>query len=114
MLERHHEAPDSLETPNAPVEINWEGLRDAPLVGINGTIDWNQIERERILGAEAEYTWTDDDDDESESLNENEVHDYDDYGEQFYDNLLDEDFDVIEWIPYEIGDDEFLAMMEVD
>lgn len=122
MLDRHQEAPDSFETTNLSPEINWERLRDAPLVGINGIIVWNQIERERFLGIESESNWTEDDnhdddngDDESvECLNEDEVFYYENYDEQVHEYLLEQEWDGTEWIPYDVENDEIIEMMVVD
>lgn len=100
MLEKHQDAPDQLETPNVPIEINWERLRDAPLVGIDGIIDWNQLERERLLGLEEEYTWTEENeesaenDEDMEDPNENEDLFYGVYDEQDYEGFMDD----VEWI----------------
>lgn len=110
MLERHEEAPDSSETATVPLAINWERLRDAPLVGLNGIIDWNQIDRERTLGIESEYTWTEDDDNESECLNETDDSYSDNYDERVYEQLLEEELDVNEWIPNDVENDEFVEM----
>lgn len=115
MLERHEEAPDSFETPNVYLETNWERLRDAPLVGLNGIIDWNQIERERVLGIEPEYTWTEDDDDtQNECFSDDEDSCYDNFDERVCEYLLEEEVDIIEWIPNEAEADEYIEMMAVD
>lgn len=120
MLEKHQEAPDSFETPTtvSASNVNWERLRDAPLVGIDGTIDWNQIDRERMIGIEPEYHWTEEDDggnnnddNGSESLDENEVND--DYEDE-YEYFLEEQFEAIEWMPNEFRNDELNEMMVVD
>lgn len=104
MLEKYQEAPDESET-NASVAINWERVRDAPLVGINGIIDWNQLERERLLGVEAEHTWSDEvvdaednvnEDNENESFWEYEAWQYDDDGN--HEGVQEGEFDVIEWM----------------
>lgn len=112
MLERREEAPETSETPTEPLEINWERLRDAPLVGINGIIDWHQIERERTLGIEAEYTWTEDDDNPSECFDEDSCDD--NYDERDYEYLLEEGLVVDELIPNDVEIDEFIDMMVVD
>lgn len=106
MLERHQEAPDSLPTAN---KTDWARLRDSPLVGLNGIIDWNQIERERLLGVAPEYSWNEDDEDDSE----NEPSEDEDNEDWVHEYILDEEFDVIEWIADEI-EEEFMEMMAVD
>lgn len=115
MLERYQEAPESSSTENEPQDINWERLRDAPLVGLNGIIDWNQVERERILGL-PEYTWTDDDNNEND--NESEPSEDDDDGDWVHEYIPEEKFDIIDYVPDLIPDDaeneELILMMAVD
>lgn len=115
MLEKHQEAPDILEPSNVPShDINWERIRDAPLVDINGVIDWYQLQQEGLLGIGAEYTWTEEtqgqnNDSELESFYDNEDF-YDDnqlYDEMVCEYFLSDESDTIEWIPDEIENDEF-------
>lgn len=118
MLERHQDAPDTLEIQNPvpPLEINWELLRDAPLIDLNGIIDWNQLTRERLLGVDVEDIAEDDDDDSgSECSNDNEDSFYDQNdNELVYDYFMDHEFDTIEWSADEPGNEEFMNMLDVD
>lgn len=113
MLERHQEAPESISTKNELQDINWERVRDAPLVGLNGVIDWNQVERERILGL-PDYSWTDENDNENVSENEPS----EDYGDWVHEYDPEESYDVIDDIPDLIPDEvenvEYILMMVVD